>query len=125
MYVCARQNEDKESLVSYASQVRGSAARRLTPEFSAKEDLSAVYHSVFLLSLSLSLYVYMYFSLSLSFSILPSSLLPLSFFVHASVFALGGSYPLYTATRLKVRNWPVRYIAWVLSFCGAIEITVI
>lgn len=44
---------------------------------------------------------------------------------HLRVFVLGGSYPLYTATRLKVRNWPVRYIAWVLSFCGAIEITVI
>lgn len=44
---------------------------------------------------------------------------------HLRVFVLGRSYPLYTATRLKVKNWPVRYIAWVLSFCGAIEITVI
>lgn len=67
MYVCARQNEDKESLVSYASQVRGSAARRLTPEFSAKEDLSAVYHSVFLLSLSFSLCMYVLLSFSFFF----------------------------------------------------------
>lgn len=41
------------------------------------------------------------------------------------MFVLRGSYPLYTATGLKVKNWPVRYIARVLSFCGAIEITVI
>lgn len=57
------------------------------------------------------------------FSLLPSRL-PLSP-SSTRMFALRGSYPLYMAMGLKVRNWPVRYIAWVLSFCGAIEITII
>lgn len=36
-----------------------------------------------------------------------------------------GSYWLYTVTGSKVRRWPVRYIARVLSFNGVVQITVI
>lgn len=86
----ARQNEDKESLVSYASQVRGSAARRLTPEFSAKEDLLARCNppvsTYILLSFSLRTLCLTPFPGSLSYSAVSMSLV--FFLARASVFAL-------------------------------------
>lgn len=41
------------------------------------------------------------------------------------IYQRAWSYRLYTVTGSKVKHWPVRYIARVLSFNGVVQITVI
>lgn len=111
LHVCLRNKDKKSKPISHASkkigkedgQLPNSAQKKIPPSLPPRLSTAPFY-------------------LFPCFLFLSPILLRL---FHLWVFVLAGSYPLYTVTRLKVRNWPVRYITWVLSFYGAIEITVI